>query len=324
MPNLADIGPEHKSGNFGLGMRWNPGWLDGTAGIYYRKYDEKLPWSAVQMNAFGAVGLRMSYARDTELLGVSLGKNLGSVNTGFELSYRRNSALNSVQGFLAGSAGYSSADFFTYLASPEANIAASKTPAYSQVEGARGNTFHAMANMIYLLPKTALWETGNMQAELAYQRLDKVTKNPNLYYSVDYACKNGYMSPFMIAVGSRSAKDGCSTKDSLAFNLGFTPQWLEVLPSMTLAMPTSLSYGLMGNSPTLGGSSKGSYGYSLGLTATYRTLYEFGVAYADSHVDYGTAVNAANGVGSVYDQSRSPTAVQNSHGWLSFHFKTSF
>ncbi len=326
-PWLPDVIPEHKSGNFGIGARWNPSWLEGTAGLYYRKYDEKIPWSTMQMNGFAPVGMRLSYARDTELLGVSLGKNLGSVNTGFEFSYRRNSALNTVSGFLTGSAAYTGND---YLFSPAAihdnTIPLGQTPTYSQVEGARGNTYHAVANAIWLLTKTALWETGSIQGELSYQRLDKVTKNPNLYYSVDNACKGGYIPIAFIAAGSRDAGNGCSTKDSLALSLGFTPKWMEAMGSLDLSMPTYLSYGLMGNSPTLGGSNRGAYTYSIGLTAVYRTLYEFGLAYNDSHTDYTSAVNARNGVGSVVDalDPRTPLAVQNNHGWLSFHFKTSF
>jgi hypothetical protein len=35
-----DITPEENSGNFGLALRWNPEWVDGTLGFYYRRtYD---------------------------------------------------------------------------------------------------------------------------------------------------------------------------------------------------------------------------------------------------------------------------------------------
>lgn len=339
IPWLGDVIPEHKSGNFGIGARWNPAWLEGTAGLYYRKYDEKIPWSSMQLQgnnpkAPNSMGMRLSYARDTELLGISLGKNLGPVNTGFEFSYRRNSALNTVSGFFAGSQGYTGVTQVApgvyspnYFLTPAANIPLGQMPSYSQVEGARGNTYHAVANAIYLLPKTALWETGNWTAELAYQRLDKVTKNANVYYGEDYACKFGYL-PAGITSGSRSDA-GCSTKDSLAFSTMFTPKWLEVIAGMDLSMPIFLSYGLKGNSPTLGGSDKGAYSYSLGLTATYHTLYEFGLSYNDSHHDYKTVsgASAANyGMGTVVDalDPRGPLAVQNNHGWLSFHFKTIF
>src|SRR5690606_5777840 len=113
--------------------------------------------------------IRLNYARDTELYGFSLTKNLATVSLGGELSYRKNTALNSVSGYsvLAGGA-----------AGPVSALGASGIEAtYDEAEGARGNTWHALLNGIYLLPRTALWTGGSLQAELTYSRLDKITEN---------------------------------------------------------------------------------------------------------------------------------------------------
>ncbi len=333
--SMAAITPGRNGGDYGLALRWSPDWLKGTAGFYYRKYDEKLPWAALQLQGGDPtnpnnLAMRLSYARDTEMFGVSLQRNFfDAYSVGLEASYRRNTALNSVAGFFAGSQPYSGtiAGFPSYFVVGPNNIPLSQTPSYSQVEGARGNTYHFVANVVTLLDKTFLYETGNLAAELAYQRLDKVTKNPNVYFAEGYACTNGFLASGILP-GALNKSDSCATKDALVFNMGFNPQWMEVLPSLNLTMPISLSYGISGNAPTILGSTEGSYRWSVGLTANYKAIYEFGLLLSDSHNDYKTVTaTAANGVpgqqiASVANDQRG--GLLNSHRWLSLRFKTAF
>jgi hypothetical protein len=323
--SLDAVTPGRNGGDYGIALRWTPAWLDGTMGFYYRKYDEKLPWSVTQRagaNTPNALGVRLSYARDTELFGISLNKSIAGVSVGAELSRRHNTALNTVSGFFAGSADTSGVTQVApgvfvpnYFLTAASNIPLNQTPGYDQVEGARGDTWHALVNGIWLLPRTAIWDSGVLQGELNYQRLDKVTKHANVFYSKDYACKDGFL-PSGISGGSRGKDDGCSTKDSLAMTVGFTPEWQQVFPGVNMKMPTSFSYGLRGNSPTLGGSSQGAYKWSVGLTATYNVEHEFGLAYSDSHADYKTN---AGGVTTTVGN-----ADLNNRAWLSFYYKTSF
>jgi hypothetical protein len=329
--SLKSIMPGDDGGDYGLALRWSPEWMVGTTlGLYYRKYDEKLPWSVTQLqgrNPSNAanLGVRLSYARDTELWGISMNRDFGGVSVGAELSYRQDTALNSVSGFFVGSAGDTPASL-GYFASPAANIALTHAPSYSQVEGARGNTWHGVLNGVWLLPQTSLWNSGTLQGELAYQRLDKVTKNANIFYSESHACRFGYL-PGGIVAGKRNKKDGCATDDSLALNLSFAPEWAQVLPGLNLKMPVSLSYGAMGNSPTLGGSAEGAYKWSIGLTGTYRTVYELGMAYTDSYADYSTQPGTAGngGVpGTSVLNTKNGSAEANNRAWLSIYFKTSF
>ena len=302
--NLDAVTPSGNGGSWGLGAKWTPGNND-TWGFYYRKYDEKLPWGARQIDpAFfpaqadlSLMGIRLNYARDTELWGMSLDKQIWGLSTGIDFSYRKNTALNSTTGVVI--------------------LPMNMTPTYEQLEGARGDTYHLVINAISLLDKTALYETGNLQGELAYQRLDKVTKNPTRYYSMDNACKGT----------ANNKSNGCATKDALALNLGATLQWLNVLPSVDLSLPLSYSVGLSGNAPTIGGSSEKQYSWSVGLTAMYRTLYEFSLLYSDKHADYtaapDTGITGINSTPATGNPS-SGAGIGNNHGWLNLRFKTSF
>ena len=178
---------------------------------------------------------------------------------------------------------------------------------------------HLLLNGVYLLPQTPLWQSGSLQGELVYQRLDKVTKNAAVYYAEDYACTKGYaMNP---AIKGRNKSDGCATKDSLSLAMGFTPQWSQVFPGLDLSMPTSFSYGLMGNSPAIGGSFEGAWKYSIGVKATYQNKYDFTLSYADAHFDYKTN---SSGLATTAAGASSSAGVVNNKGWLSLMFKTSF
>ncbi|MFU7548053.1 dehydrogenase, partial [Pseudomonas paraeruginosa] len=42
-------------------------------------------------------------------------------------------------------------------------------------QGARGDTWHLVVNGLWLLPRTAYFDTGNFIAEMAYSRVQRVT-----------------------------------------------------------------------------------------------------------------------------------------------------
>jgi hypothetical protein len=275
--NGADFTPNNKRGDFGLNVRMSPTWLSGTFGVYYRRFDEKLPWNFLAFGAGAppALGtIRLSYARDTQLFGLSLNKNLGPVNIGSEVSYRKDTALN-----------------------PNGNnVVFTATPTYDEIEGPRGDTLHALVNGIYLLPATPLWVGGNVSAELSYQRLQRVTRHENLFNRCNGADK----------------RTGCSTRDALGMNVNFVPEWPQAFPGWDLSLPTSLAYGIHGNGPALAGGNEGAVSWSVGLKGKLYTVYEFSLAYIDSYASYKNT-SQVNG-----------PAVQNSHNWVSFTFKTSF
>src|SRR3546814_8153191 len=67
--------------------------------------------------------------------------------------------------------------------------------------------------------------------------------------------------------------DGCSTKQAVAAGLNFTPTWYQVLPSVDLLLPVSLSSGLYGNSAVLLGGNQAAGNYSVGIGADIRQAY---------------------------------------------------
>jgi hypothetical protein len=282
--NGPDIEPNQR-GDFGVNVRWSPSFFPGTAGFYYRRFDEKLPWGITQLGATPTV--RLAFARDTELYGFSLTTNVSTVSVGAELSYRKNTALNPI----------------SYTVIPANGTSAT----YDEAEGPRGNTMHALLNGVYLLPRTALWDGGTLQAELNYSRLLSVTKHAERFNGEGYACPAG-----------RDRSDGCSTKDAIGVNVGFTPSWPQAIAGWDLSMPTSLAYQIKGNGPALGGGNEGALSWSIGVTGTLYSKYEFSLKYADTQAQY--KVNPATGVVT----TTNGTAVQNDHGWVFFTFKTTF
>lgn len=285
-----DVEPDDKKGQFGLALRWSPHWLQGTVGAYYRRFNETIPWGALRFDPssplfpFVPADVHFAYAEDTELYGLSLTKAIAGVSVGAELSYRKDAALNSDPAFIA-------------------------VGDLRGVEGARGNTWHAVVNAMYMLPNTALWTGGNLTGELVYSRLDKVTKNKELFLGEGYqACD---------AAGLNKS-DGCATKDFWHAQISFAPEYPQVLPGVNLTLPMSIGYGISGNAATVNGGNEGAYTWSVGATAMVRDRYEFSLKYNDAHTDYkrdrATGAISQNGT----------NAVQNDHGWLSFTFKTTF
>jgi hypothetical protein len=175
-----------------------------------------------------------------------------------------------------------------------------------------------VANGVYLLPRTALWESGVLIGEVVYSRLLKVTRNADLFKGVGYmGCNAATASTTSGAKLVGDKDDGCATKDVLLANVSFTPQWLQVYPGVDLSAPISIGYGLRGNGATLGGGNEGAYTWSVGLEANIQQKYTFAVKYSDSYARYNTGptgmVTTVNG-----------NAVQNNHGWLAMTFKTTF
>lgn len=283
-PHNDNVEPEDDHGNWGINLRWSPAWAEGTFGFYYRVFDETQPWPVVLTIAPPSqlpAGYHQAYAEDTRMYALSYSTTIGTVSVGSELSYRKDAALNSISSFAA------TGDLYG-------------------VEGARGDTWHALINGIYLLPRTPLWIGGTLQGEVVYSKLDKVTKNEVLFNGVDTAnCP------------THNLDAGCVSDDVLLAQIGFTPEWPQALPGWDLSMPTSFAYGIDGNGATLGGGNEGAYTMSIGIGAKFRVVNDFSLKYNDSHNDYTTD---ANGVVAAVNGN----AAQNSHGWVSFTFKRTF
>lgn len=292
VPNLE---PKDR-GNYGIGLKWDVDAIDSNLGFYYRKFDDYNPETGIQFRSFrGALPstFRFVYPTDTKLVGVSLSRSIGPVSFGSELSYRKGAHLNSAT---------------TYLP--------------TQNTGAIGNTWHAVVNGVYLLPKTPLWDSGSLIAELAHSRLSKVTANPNLYRGVGYAaCVRAGTGSGGVAALPGDVSDTCSTRSFTQVAVGFTPTWLQLFPSLDVSLPITLNYGLKGTAPTGGGGFEKLLTWSIGLQATYASVHEFSLRYSDIKVPgkynaAGTTLIGGNSLGSSLGAT--------DRGWLVFTYKTSF
>lgn len=146
-----------KRGEWGVAMRYNPIWLDGTLGLYYRRYADKLP-VVLRTGPAPSLTYNLIYGSDIDLLGVSLAKQIAGVSIGAELSYRHNTPLNAP----------------TLGVSPTGEMA-------------RGDTYHGLVNAVVLLPKTALFDIASVAAEMTWSRWSKVLSHPELFSALGFA-----------------------------------------------------------------------------------------------------------------------------------------
>jgi len=271
-------------GEFGLSARWTPQWLDGTAGLYYRNFADKLPQVLLtRVGPASASQYNMIYADNIQLFGASIAKNIGGISTSAEISYRKNTPLNAqVLGVAVG------------------------LPDQGETKGPRGNTWHGLVNAIGTVAKTPVFDAATWAAELNWSHLSTVTSGANLFNGVGYAFCNG-----------KDKWDGCATQNYLGVGASFTPTWFQVFPGVDLSAPMTYAVGLSGNAATTFGGNQGLGNYSLGVGADVQQKYRFDLKYIDfigRYRDNGTAVTSTNGL----------TTFLRDRGFVSLTFKTTF
>jgi hypothetical protein len=281
----GDVKPASTTGEWGLGSRWSPGWLDGTVGLYYRHFADKLPQAFITTlaPANGSV-YNLIYPKDIDLWGLSLAKEIAGISFGAEVSYRRNTPLNS-----------------TIL-----GIAGGGTPGDGQTPGARGNTLHGVLNAVGIVNKTPVFDTANWTVEFTGSQYEKVTSGQNLFFAVG--------NP---ACAGKDKWDGCSTRNYLGVAANFTPTWFQVFPAVDLLMPLSYSRGLSGNAATVFAGNQANGNYSGGFGADVDQRYRFDLKYTGFFGQVksnGTAVTSQNGF----------TTLLKDRGYVSLTFKTTF
>lgn len=254
----SDITPA-SGGEYGASLRWNSQALDSTLGFYYRRFADK----SGQLHLSNFTGATpgsyfYAFADKIDLYGISLSKQVGVASIGAELSYRLNMPLAS---------------------DTAAVLTAAKMPGQGDTGGARGNTWHAVTNIVAVISKTALWDTLTTTGELYWNRWDSVTQNENLFKGRDTYVASG-------------AIDAVS-KDYLGYALGLTPTWLQVMPGVDLSVPFSVSNGIQGNSAVAAGGSKGAGSWSLGLSADINQRHTLALRYSDYFGDYTTGPTGA-------------------------------
>lgn len=281
--NGKAVEPDQR-GEYGVALRWSPEALDGTLGFYYRRYADKLPQALLTQLGAGVSRYNLIYADDIDLFGVSLAKNIGGVSVGAEVSHRRDTPLNA----------------------QILGVSPTGLPASGETTGPRGDTWHALVNVLGVVPDTALFDSATWAAELTWAKWDKVRSGERLFYAEGFAPCVG-----------RDKWDGCTTDDFWGAAFAFTPTWYQVTPGVDLSAPVSVAFGLKGNSPTVFGGNQGNGNYSIGLAADVHQKYRFDLKYIDyfgKYRDNGTALTSQNGF---------TTALQD-RGFVSLTFKTTF
>jgi Protein of unknown function (DUF1302) len=319
-------------GDFGVAARWSPPALDGTLGFYYRNATDILPQTMVtpgvqtlpspqvcqavggqplapvsptpclingnatnveDLQKYGKVGTyQTAYGNNIHIYGLSLAKQIAGVSIGAEVSYRQNMPLLS--------------DPVAVLPAPlvplaPGAIATTAIPARADTPGALGSTWHGVVNGIAILPKTALFDTASVLAELSWMHVSSVTQNEAVYKGrADYV---GIDKP-------------TSTYAGLAIN--FTPTWFQVLPGVDLTMPVTWDQGVSGTAGTLLGGNKNAGNWSVGLGATIDQKYLVNLAYI---AYYGKHDTDATGAATTF---AGPFAGLADRDWISLTFKTTF
>lgn len=296
---FVNRGPElapGKGGEYGVSARWSPEVLDGTLGFYYRRYADKLPQALLYMpTANNALQYNLTYASNIDLFGISFAKNIGGVSVGAEVSYRHN----------------------TPLLSRILGAVTTGLPNAGDTPGPRGDTLHALVNVLGTLPKTPVFDSATWAAELVWSEWQKVTSGANNFQAVGYGgCTFGTYK----RVGDKW--DGCATKDYFGLGAAFTPTWYQVMPGVDLSAPISVSYGLKGNAATTFGGNEGNGNFSVGLGfdvfQKYRVDLKY-VGYFGRINDYGV-----NGLGMQQITQNGFTTLLRDRDFISLTLKATF
>lgn len=262
-----------KHGDWGVALRWSPEVMpDTTFGAYYRNFTDKLP-QVYQQAATRTFG--MAYGDDIDLYGLSVSTLVGSVSVGAEVSYRTNMPLVS------------------------SSIAVPRGALPDDTPGARGNTAHALINVVGSLAESPVYDSAAYSAELTWNTWTKVTQNEAVFKGRD----------------SYTAVDKAD-KGATALALNFTPTWYQVFPGADLSLPLSVAQGIGGNSAVTSGGNDGTGSYSVGIGLDYLSQYRFDLKYVDFYGDVDK--NAAD----VVSANNGTNALLKDRGLITFTFKT--
>jgi hypothetical protein len=289
------------AGDFGLALRWGPEWLQGTLGLYYRRFTDKVGAVLLTENP-GDVGplsptfdspfqYHQYYGEDVDLLGVSFARQILGASVGAEVSFRHDQPLLAQSlGFAAPPVGVAPPDV-----TPEALFPHGPPRLVGNSYQARGDTLHALANVVGVL-SGGLFDTAGWALEVTYSRWLDVRENEDMFFGEGYGvCR----SEPALGRFAKDAGDGCATRDHVAVGAGFTPTWLRVLSQVDLLVPMSATWTVRGNSPVMLGGNEGSGTWAAGIAADVANRYRFDLRYVDwfgRTRDDGTRLTSTNGI----------------------------
>jgi hypothetical protein len=220
------------SGQYGAAVKYTPVNSNVDLGFYALRYNSKDPEIYLLP---ASTQYKLVYPEGIKLFGASFSTNLADANVAGELSYRNNMPLVSDVQF-----------------DPTGNANNASRPLY-----AVGDTLHANLSVLYSLPRSMLWPDATLTAEVGYNRLLKITANPN-------------------------ALDPNTTRDALGVRLVFQPTYYQVLPGLDLHVPIGFGYNPYGRSAVVSAFNGGAYhggDFSIGVSGTYLAVWKFSLSY---------------------------------------------
>lgn len=263
-PRLADQKAKN-TGQGGLQLRVRGETAD--YGVYLIRFHDKTPQlvpvmmlltpPAVPQPTAVPSGYRLAYHEGITALGASASRTFGDFNVAVEASLRHNQDLASTAG----------ADTSAFAPVPPSDN--SDNPAY-----AIGRTLHVNLSTIASLPAMPLWREASLAAEIAWNRVLKVTKNA-------------------------AAADPNATRDGVALRFVLEPTYRGVLPGVDIGVPLGLGWAPRGSHPLAMPNpnmwvADGGGDVSLGINGSFRDAWRFSLAATHYFGRAATFNDAAN------------------------------
>jgi hypothetical protein len=197
-----------------------------------------------------------------EVYGASFSFYAGNAAIAGEVSARRNmplvSSLSAIPGAAGGGdyggGGYGGGAYGRRAAYADHQVDPSLIAVSPQLEFPRGDTLHAQVSGVMTFPRSGLWDSADLSAEVAMNDVLDVT---NAAYALD------------------------PTRDRFAAAIRglFTPEYFQVLPGLDLSFPVSLGIGIIGRSSTDPSQNAGSGDLEAGVGFTYRTVWNAAITF---------------------------------------------
>jgi hypothetical protein len=198
----------------------------------------------------------LGYHQGITALGASASRTFGDFNVAVEASLRHNQDLASTQG----------ADTSSFTPAPATNN--TDNPGY-----AVGRTAHVNLSTLATLPRTLLWREATLVAEVAWNRVLKVTKNA-------------------------AALDPNGTRDGAALRLVLEPMYRGVLPGIDLGVPIGLGWAPKGSRPLAMTNpnmwvADGGGDFTIGMNGSWRDSLRFSLGFTHFFGEVATFNDAA-------------------------------
>ncbi len=214
-------------GQFGAALHLSLGEVD--LGLYALRYHAKEPQVRLQ-RATGTY--QLFYPSGIELYGLSFSTYVGGSSFAGEISVRRHMPLVS----LSPVSQYWSPDDY-----------------YPTSGGyAAGDTLHAQVSSTNEFGPGPLWDSAELDAELAANERLSVTCHP-------------------------AALDPHRDRFALGLRALFEPRYFQVLPNLDVSIPIGVGYNAIGRSSVLESQYVGAGDFEIGLSGTYRAVWKAGI-----------------------------------------------